>query len=254
MFVQLSSATRARGALIRFQLIHTSYFGIALASRSVFQTPTMRKVIVVLAAATAFSAHADSGKFSASDVPSVHMRKGVVIANNARAITAYQFFGNIREALFSIHSTPMTTRAYGAVIFDASAPVKAPAELASTIADAARAHGVDPRLVAAVAARESAWNTNAISRTGACGVMQLMPATARFLGVANIFDSRENIFAGTRYLRRLLDTFTGDLDLTLAAYNAGPGAVQKFGGVPPFRETQDYVKRVRATYEASLRD
>ena len=84
--------------------------------------------------------------------------------------------------------------------------------------------------------------------------MQLMPATARFLGVANIFDSRENIFAGTRYLRRLLDTFNGDLDLTLAAYNAGPGAVQKFGGVPPFRETQDYVKRVRATYEASLRD
>jgi soluble lytic murein transglycosylase-like protein len=181
------------------------------------------------------------------------MRKGVVIQNNARAITAYQFFGNIREALFSIKSSPMSMHPYGAVLYDANARVTAPVELASTVADAARTHGVDPRLVAAVAARESAWNSGAVSRTGACGIMQLMPATARYLGVGNIFDSRENIFAGARYLRTLLDTFDGDLDLTLAAYNAGPGAVRKFGGVPPFAETQNYVKRVRATYEASLR-
>jgi len=206
----------------------------------------------LLLAAVALPVFAES-KFTASDVPNVHMRKHVMIENNARSITAYQFFGNIREALFSIKSSPMRTHAYGAVVFDANAPVHAPAGLASTIVDAARTHGVDPRLVAAVAARESAWKANAVSRTGACGLMQLMPATARFLGIVDVFDARQNIFGGARYLRTLLDTFNGDLDLTLAAYNAGPGAVQKFGGVPPYRETQDYVRRVRATYEASLR-
>ena len=82
--------------------------------------------------------------------------------------------------------------------------------------------------------------------------MQLMPATAKYLGVTNIFDPRENIFAGARYLRTLLDTFHGDLDLAVAAYNAGPGAVAKYKGVPPYRETQAYVAAVRANYEQSL--
>src|SRR5947209_6961236 len=107
--------------------------------------------------------------------------------------------------------------------------------------------------VTAVAGRESRFNPRAISRSGACGIMQLMPATARFLGLDNVFDPRQNILAGTRYLRTLLDTFHGDLDLTLAAYNAGPGAVQRYNGVPPYRETQEYVRIVRARYEASLK-
>lgn len=179
----------------------------------------MRKLFVIVAAAAAFAAHASDGKFTASDVPNVHIRRGTVI---------------------TIIGTPR-------------AAAVAPAAFAGTISDAAQTHGVDPRLVAAVASRESAWNPNAVSRTGACGLMQLMPATARLLGVANVFDTRENIFAGTRYLRTLLDHYNGDLDLALAAYNAGPGAVQKFGGVPPFPETQQYVKRVRAAYEAALR-
>ena len=80
-----------------------------------------------------------------------------------------------------------------------------------------------------------------------------MPATAQYLGVRNIFDARENIFGGTRYLRTLLDTFNGDLDLALAAYNAGPGAVAKYRGVPPYRETKAYVAAVRGTYENALR-
>jgi soluble lytic murein transglycosylase-like protein len=214
-------------------------------------------MIVIAAALTCAVANADSGKFSASDVPAARLRRAgkVVISNDSHSINAYHFFGNIRESLFSLRArrVPLVTRSYGAVLFNSNAPVQAPAYLANVIADAARTHGVDPRLVAAVAARESAWNVNAVSRTGACGLMQLMPATAKYLGVANIFDTRDNIHGGTRYLRTLLDTFNGDLDLTLAAYNAGPGAVHKFGGVPPFRETQDYVKRVRATYEASLK-
>jgi soluble lytic murein transglycosylase-like protein len=126
--------------------------------------------------------------------------------------------------------------------------VRVPAGYATIIDEAAQAHGVDPRLIAAVIRRESAWNPNALSRVGASGLMQLMPATARELGVTNIFDVRQNIFGGTRYLRSLLDRFNGDLDLTLAAYNAGPGAVKKYKGVPPYAETRAYVRAVRAAY------
>jgi len=214
----------------------------------------VRKLLVIIAAFAALTARADERKFSASDVPAARLRAGrIVISNDGHSITAYQFFGNIREALFSIRSTrSLNTHPYGPVLFDSNAPVQAPAYLAGYIADAAKTHGVDPRLVAAVATRESAWNAHAVSRTGACGLMQLMPATARYLGVDNVFEPRDNLFAGARYLRTLLDTFNGDLDLTLAAYNAGPGAVQRFGGVPPYRETQNYVKSVRASYERAL--
>ena len=124
-----------------------------------------------------------------------------------------------------------------------------PAYLSQLITTAAEKHGVDARLVAAVARRESAGNPQAISRTGACGIMQLMPNTARALGVTDVFDPEQNVNGGVRYLRRLLDQFNGDLDLTLAAYNAGPAAVQRYGGVPPFAETRAYVKAVRQAYE-----
>ena len=80
-----------------------------------------------------------------------------------------------------------------------------------------------------------------------------MPKTAEILGVTEIFDVRQNIFGGTQYLRMLLDTFSGDLDLTLAAYNAGPGAVERYRGIPPYRETVNYVRNVRAVYERSLK-
>lgn len=178
----------------------------------------------------------------------------VVIKNDDRAITAYRFFGDIREALVSLRSTrTLAARPFGATVYNSRANAKAPAHLAAAIQDAAQMHGVDPRLVTAVARRESAFNPNAVSRVGASGVMQLMPATARYLGVTNVFDARQNIFGGTRYLRTLLDTFDGDLDLALAAYNAGPGAVQKYRGIPPYRETQAYVAAVKASYESSLR-
>ena len=163
-----------------------------------------------------------------------------------RSITAYRFFGNIREALVSIRSSrTISFRPFGPEVFNSHASVRAPRELTSAIEEASRQHGVDPRLVAAVARRESAWRANVVSHNGAIGIMQLMPDTARYLGVNNAFDARENIFGGTRYLRTLLDTFNGDLDLALAAYNAGPGAVEKYRGVPPYRETRAYVAAVR---------
>lgn len=215
----------------------------------------IRFVIALALLATASSLAAEPRKFSASSVPAAGLKKPgrVVITNDAKSITAYRFFGDIREALVSLRSTRILGHAFGNVVYDASASSMAPKHLAPVIEEAARQHGVDPRLVAAVARRESAFNPNAVSQVGACGVMQLMPSTAKYLGVRNVFDARENIFGGTRYLRTLLDTFDGDLDLALAAYNAGPGAVQKYRGVPPYRETRAYVAAVRASYERSIR-
>lgn len=209
--------------------------------------------VTLLAAATAL--RADERRLSAADLPQAKLKPGkIVISNSATQITAFRFLGdNIRETLLSLRSLRVTARSFGRVMYDPNARVTAPAHLTAHIDEAAKRHGVDPRLVAAVARRESAWNPNAVSPVGACGLMQLMPTTAKFLGVSDVFDPRQNIDGGTRYLRTLLDTFNGDLDLTLAAYNAGPGAVAKYKGVPPYRETRAYVAAVRATYEASLR-
>jgi hypothetical protein len=111
---------------------------------------------------------------------------------------------------------------------------------------AARLHQVGPDLVKAVIAVESEFDQWAVSSKGAQGLMQLMPATARRFGVSDPFDARQNIFAGTQYLRILLDQFRGDVALALAAYNAGENTVVRYRGVPPFRETRDYVDKVQA--------
>lgn len=109
--------------------------------------------------------------------------------------------------------------------------------------EAAARFGISSSLVRAVAKAESNFNPKAVSRAGAMGVMQLMPGTARSLGVTDPFDARQNIMGGARYLKENLEKF-GDVRLALAAYNAGPGAVTKYGGIPPYNETQNYVKKV----------
>jgi soluble lytic murein transglycosylase-like protein len=112
---------------------------------------------------------------------------------------------------------------------------------------------LDPRLVEAVVAVESNFNPRAVSRKGAAGLMQLMPRTAKQYGVENRFDPIENLAAGTRHLRILIDRYDGDLELALAAYNAGEDAVKRYGGVPPYPETRNYVKKVLALYYKAAR-
>ena len=125
-----------------------------------------------------------------------------------------------------------------------------PGGLGRGIVEIARVHGLEPALVAAIISVESDFNPRAVSRRGARGMMQLMPATARELGVGNIEDPWENIEGGARYFREKLDRLGGDLRLALAAYNAGEGAVRQFGGVPPYPETIGFVSEVLARYQA----
>ena len=110
--------------------------------------------------------------------------------------------------------------------------------------NAAERYGISSALVDAVAWQESRYNNNARSPVGAIGIMQLMPSTARGLGVVDPTDLGQNIAGGTAYLRSQLDRFGNNVPLALAAYNAGPGAVQRYGGIPPFRETQNYVRQI----------
>jgi len=131
---------------------------------------------------------------------------------------------------------------------DAVAPAVYPASKPSSFDDLidthARAHGLNPVLVRAVIEAESAFDPQAVSRVGAMGLMQLMPGTARELGVSDPFDPDDNIRGGTKYLRTLLDRFDGNVRLALAAYNAGPSAVERYDDVPPYRETRSYVEKI----------
>jgi soluble lytic murein transglycosylase-like protein len=116
------------------------------------------------------------------------------------------------------------------------------------VRDAAARHNMDPALVKAVISTESGWNSQAVSRKGAVGLMQLIPGTAQRFGVNNSFDPEQNVEGGTTYLKSLLDRYNGDLNRSLAAYNAGEGAVDRSGGVPAYPETRRYVQKVQDAY------
>ncbi|GAC1415045.1 MAG: hypothetical protein NVSMB5_03780 [Candidatus Velthaea sp.] len=142
----------------------------------------------------------------------------------------------------SVASAPPAAPALG------PAPI-APDEIDSLVHQNAATWQVDPSLVKAIIANESGFNANATSNVGAQGLMQLMPATATGVGVRDSYDPAQNVAGGTRYLKGLLDRFHGDTRLAVAAYNAGPGAVEKYGDVPPYAETQNYVQNVLGSYE-----
>jgi soluble lytic murein transglycosylase-like protein len=123
-----------------------------------------------------------------------------------------------------------------------------PDMLHQMVQETAQKHDLDPALVSAVISTESNWNTSALSRKGAQGLMQLVPETAQKLGVFNAWDPQQNIDGGVRYLHMLLDRYNGDLPKALAAYNAGPSAVDRWGGVPNYPETREYVRKVTHSY------
>ena len=124
------------------------------------------------------------------------------------------------------------------------------ADFDGIIDKAASMFNIPAKLIKSVIQKESNFNPNAVSHAGASGLMQLMPATARGLGVKNVFDPADNIIAGSKYLRQMLDRYDNNLELALAAYNAGPGNVDKYGGIPPFKETQNYVRKVTDIFYA----
>lgn len=117
-------------------------------------------------------------------------------------------------------------------------------DINSAVSSASKKYNVSEDLIHAVIKQESSYNKDAVSKCGAQGLMQLMPETAKALGVTNAFDIYQNIDAGTKYLSQQLQIFNGDISLALAAYNAGPNAIKKYGGIPPYSETQNYVKKI----------
>jgi soluble lytic murein transglycosylase-like protein len=173
--------------------------------------------------------------------------KPVPSANAATMRAARSAAAEVSEFLGRESSESATARIVAA---NFRGPVATPGDIDSAIEQAARRHNVDPNLVRAVVKVESNFNPNAVSRKGAMGLMQLMPSTAKQLHVKNPFDPEQNVDAGVRHLKQLLESYGGDVKLTLAAYNAGAGAVARSSGVPHYAETQNYVRRITNLYYA----
>ena len=154
-------------------------------------------------------------------------------------------FGN----LLTNPSTRVSAQIYTNTASSVSKPDKlTKAGIKDIISRISQKHGVDEKLVNAVVKQESGYNPNAKSKVGALGLMQLMPSTAKGLGVTNALDPEQNVEGGVKYLKSMLNRYNGNIILALAAYNAGPNAVDKYEGVPPYKETQNYVKSILSSY------
>jgi soluble lytic murein transglycosylase-like protein len=164
------------------------------------------------------------------------------------ALISLFLFSNLTGLLFSRVMAPVVVASQDTSRIPADLPTSGDPELDRIIYEAAEKQGIDPRFVHAVIWQESKYKVEAQSHAGAQGLMQLMPATAKRFGCNNVNDPAENIKAGTKYLSWLLKRFSGNVELALAGYNAGEGSVDKYDGVPPYNETQNYVKIISKRY------
>ena len=180
--------------------------------------------------------------FSAVDLTSIHSQ------NSIRLETETRIAGEMRDPFLPVKAVSLSAPL--ATVNEPEGSVLSGYQV--LILQAAREHELDPALIQAVIMVESDCNPNAVSKHGARGLMQLMPGTARELGVTDSFDPAQNINGGTRYLRKLLDRFDNDVRLALAAYNAGSRYVRKYNGVPPFSATRAYVEKV-IEYQSTFR-
>ena len=170
-----------------------------------------------------------------------------------------EFQATLEEAMNN-YSTPNATSGAGSdgtqasgynnnpSIYTGTDSLGCPAELEPYFQTAADTYGVDVNLLKAIAKQESAFTSNAVSKSGAVGIMQLMPQTAAALGVTDSYNSYQNIMGGAKFISSLLQQYNGNVSLALAAYNAGPNAVEKYNGIPPYEETQNYVTKVTEYY------
>lgn len=170
-----------------------------------------------------------------------------------------EFQATLEEAMNS-YSSPNATKSTSSIgtpisgnnsnssIYSGTDSLGCPAELEPYFQVAADTYGVDVNLLKAIAKQESAFTSNAVSKSGAVGIMQLMPQTASYLGVTDSYNSYQNIMGGAKFISSLLQQYNGNVSLALAAYNAGPNAVEKYNGIPPYEETQNYVAKVTEYY------
>jgi soluble lytic murein transglycosylase-like protein len=164
--------------------------------------------------------------------------------DNVLKITAKTKFGD----LITKPTTRVDAKIYSNTAQAVSKPTDIRVKIKNWVTEASAKYGVDEKLVNALIKQESGFNPAAKSSVGAMGLMQLMPSTAKGLGVSNPMDPQQNIEGGVKYISKLLKRYDNNVELALAAYNAGPGAVDKYDGVPPYEETQNYVKSILSTY------
>ncbi|SFG22684.1 Transglycosylase SLT domain-containing protein [Lachnospiraceae bacterium C7] len=170
-----------------------------------------------------------------------------ILSTTQNALSNYKAskYGNVSSTNNTYaNSKPATTATVASSSNGKVASFKYPSNYEAYFSEAAKTYNVNENLLKAIAKAESDFNANATSSAGAMGVMQLMPATAKSLGVSNPYNPRENIMGGAKYIAGLLEKYNGNTSLALAAYNAGSGNVKKYGGIPPFKETQNYVKKI----------
>ena len=173
-----------------------------------------------------------------------HLLGHVLLVSLTIGVPAPMKAAKVRPPSPLLSSSPRETEETNVIPLDDTVPAPPRAPYEDLIIEAAKMYGLDPLLIRSVVQVESAFNPMAVSPLGARGLMQLRPSLARELGVHNPFDPRQSIMGGARLLRRLIDMHEGDIRLALASYNAGPRNVARYGGVPPFQETQIYIKRI----------